>query len=244
MTIKRLTKDELVARIYRHYPRGIAQNNPRYSASDESWRLACVHEAAAIACGKRFISVPDDHRVAIDPDIRAVIDRLESWRLFGRRCVAAFPDREVFDGSGPFFAPGYQYGVSQAGYTAPPISDDEYEHDDDVNDDDRERCDDAVTPHDRMDAVYCAVSCLAPVYQLVAWEDSSERLLDPIVYYSEFPPRYRDRVDSLAAIAEDTFGFTRLHDDILRTIVPDAQTPEGTTLMGTATIADFLFHPR
>ena len=114
------TIDDLLARVYRHYPRGLESDDPRHHATEESRRLACVYEAAAIACDKQVLPIADDERVPIDPDVRAVVDALYAWTAFGERCQQVFPDCVVWDESGPFFDPGYRHTVSKPGHVHDP----------------------------------------------------------------------------------------------------------------------------
>jgi len=206
------TIDELMARVYRHYPIGIIPDDRRYHTCEETRRLACVHEAAAIACGKGFVPVPDNERVPIDPEVQEVVDALRAWKAFGERCKQAFPDRVVWDQSGPFFDPGYRYTVAKADYVHP--SDDFH------------------------DPVICTVSVLAPVYAIHTFDQKTRPNAER--RYADFPDRYHDRIDTLCALAEEMFGFSRLAEDVLLYPVPDVVPFCGNLQLGEATLRDCL----
>lgn len=211
------TLEVLLARVYRHYPRGIESGDPRHHDSEESRRLACVHEAAAMACGKEYAPVPDDERVAIDAEVASVVDALRAWASFGQRICAAFPGVEVWDESGPFFDPGHRYSVADAEYAHPSES--------------------------WRDPVVCAVSVLAPVYVLYTYVPMTDGVTK--VCYAGFPARYQDRIARLSKLAEDSFGFHRLDEETVLTIVPDVAPFGANRAIGQITLMDCLFssHP-
>lgn len=215
------TIDMLMERVYRHYPRGLEPDesdleNLPYKTSAESRRLACVHEAAAIACNKPFFPVPDDERIAIDPEVQQVVDSLRAWNAFGERCRVAFPGQVVRDESQIFFDPGYRYSVAQPGW-APP----------------------ARIPPDTSDPVVCMVSVLAPVFAIYTYVWAPDEFTQ--IRYSNFPLRYHDRIAKLSALAEDTFGFVRIGEELLLSVVPDVVPFVSNRVMGEATLMDCLF---
>jgi hypothetical protein len=229
------TRDMLMARVYRHVPRGIRHDDPRHRASEESRRLACVQEAAAIACGKGFVPVPAEERVAIDPEVLQVVDALRAWRHLGERCKQAFPDREVWDESGPFFDPGYRYTVGQADYVPPPRAPLPGRGEPPV-----ER---APQPGqhgvDTYDPVVCVVSVLAPVFVILTITPAADTF--PRVRYADFPERYQDRIDTLGTLVQEVLGFARLDEDTLLTPMPDLQPHTSNRPMSETTLGDCLF---
>lgn len=211
------TIPELVDLVHRYYPRGIESDDPRHGSTEESRRLASVREAAAIACGKQYNAIPDDERIAVEPEVSAVVNALRSWREFGERCRRAFPDCLVWDESGPYFDPGYRYSVNQPGYVHP--SDEE------------------------RDPVFCAFSVLAPVYVIYAYIQGSDPL--PDVCYARFPEGHEARVNKLSVLAKEIFGFHRLDEETVRTPVPDVAPFGSNRPMSKTTLMHCLFssHP-
>lgn len=230
-------REQLLARVYRHFPRGIPPEDLRHGASEESRRLACTLEAAAIACQKEFVPVPDENRVTIDAEVALVIDTLGAWPRFVSRCERDFPDRIVWDESGPFFDPGYRVSVAQQGYLPPPWT---------PHPDAREQPRTLpIPPPDHPDSstihdpVLCMVSVLAPIYTIfVELYDSSDQ---PTICYSEFPDRYHDRIDKLCTLAEEVFGFSRMDPDTLLSPLPDVKPESSKRDMQDTILADCLF---
>ena len=83
------TLDELLARVYRHYPRGIDPEDARHRDSEESRRLMCVRQAAAKSCEWNFYDIPDDLRHLPSTRGTAVVfhnrDELECARRYVAR---------------------------------------------------------------------------------------------------------------------------------------------------------------
>lgn len=228
MRHRKPTLDELIARVYRYFPRGIAPDNPAHRSSEESRHLECLLEAAAIACRQGRVELRDGKPAPIDSDVRQVLDSLCSWQPFVERCQQAFPDRVVWDVSGPFFDPGYSVSIAQAGYIPPPKFPEPGEEPPPVQ---------QQPPKMAHDPVLCMVSVLAPVYVVFTWVPRPGKSTQP--RYSDFPARYSDRIDTLCAFAEENFGFSSLDEDILRTKIPDVL--PSTREMGDTTLADCLF---
>lgn len=224
----------LMARVCRHIPRGIRHDDPRHRTSEESRRLACVQEAAAIACGKGFVPVPDEDRVVLDPEVLQVVDALRAWQHFGERCKQAFPNREVWDESGPFFDPGYRYSVGQAGYVPPPRTPPPGRGESAL-----ERAQPGQHGVDTYDPVVCVVSVLAPVFAILTFIPAADTF--PRVRYADFPERYHDRIDTLSALAQEVLGFSRLGEDTLLTPMPDLQPHTSNRPMNETTLSDCLF---
>lgn len=215
-TFSRPTLPSLLACIYRHIPRNIDAHDPAHRDTPESRRRACANEAAALACGKGIFPIQDHQRVPIDPEVQAVIDALHAWKLFGQRCEQAFPDREVWDESGPFFDPGYRYSIHPAGYVSPPTNPPPGSG--------SPAPEIWLPPEVRQrgfDPVVCMVSVLAPVYMIYTHVPIPDEPTD--IRLGDFPERYHDRVDRLCALAEQTFGFWRLDEHILRQPLSDVQ---------------------
>ncbi len=71
-------------------------------------------------------------------------------------------------------------------------------------------------------AVGCMLSLLAPVYAIYATHEKEEGLEKE--YWRRFPPlppEFQAHEAKLARLIESTFGFTRLPNDVLFTLVPD-----------------------
>ncbi|GAB4560606.1 MAG: hypothetical protein Tsb0020_07420 [Haliangiales bacterium] len=134
------TLEQLLDIVYRHYPRGVANDDSRRSDTDEERRLVCVQEAAAHASQWEFYDVPDAWRMPIAPQVASVIEALSAWRSLAEEWARKVPEYPLWDESNPWHDACYQYAVVQAGYSA-----------------------DSDIPPDR---VVAAVSILAPVYTL------------------------------------------------------------------------------
>ena len=213
------TTRALLERVYRYFPPGIESGDERHHDTEESLRLASVHEAAAIACKKQYNAILDDRRRPIDEDVRSVVDALRAWSEFDESCRREFPDCVVWDESGPFFDPGYRYSVSKPGYVHP--SDEE------------------------RDPVVCAFSVLAPVYVIYTYTDepADEPAGSSRARYSDFPDRYRVRISKLSALAEKTFGFHRVDEGTVLTPAPNIAPFGSNRPTSRTTLMDCLFSP-
>lgn len=217
MSMPMPTIDDLLARVYRHYPRGIESDDPRHHDTEESRRLVCVQEAAARSCEWNFYEVPDESRVAIDAEVVPVVNALRAWRLFAERWQREHPAVTLWDESNPWHDASYRYTALKPGYVHRP----------------------SRRLEEWIDPVVCRVSALAPVYLIYTY------ILVPgertQICYSDFPERYRGRIAGLCALAEELFGFHRISEDLARTPVPDVA-PFGSNQPMTETVlADCLF---
>lgn len=205
--------DMLTARIYRHYPRNIIADDPRHWESDESRRLQCVRHVCAENMGGTLPPIESDRRIPIDKEIQENLDALRAWLPFKATLEYAFPESCLEDRSIPWMDPCYRCEISQPG--------------------------DIVDSWD--DEIVCAVSALAPVYLLAIYVPVPGEWTR--VCYSRFPSRYQERESKLAALIEETFGFSRLTEDTLLLPVPDVVPGIGTVIMGEAVFMDCLFTP-
>ena len=213
--------DTLLARIYRHYPRGVDGDDPAYLRTEEFRRLQCVLRVCAENVGVTLPSLPASDRVPIDVSVREVLDRLSRWRAFKQALAQDFPDTLIWDQSPPWHEPCYRCDVPQQGY---------------------------AMGSEGFDPVVCVLSALAPVYVLFTFveqtrESSEDEELDPRppIHYSGFAERYRERETRMAARIEAMFSFHRLTEDTLSVPVPDVMPHGSNLLMGQATLMDCLF---
>ena len=205
--------DVLLARIYRHYPKGVESDDSRHRSSEESRRLACVQEAAARSCEWRFYAIPEDERVAIDPDVQDVVHALRAWRSFAARWGEESPDSILWDESNPWHDASYRYSALRPGY----------EH----------------SSEEWRDPVVCAVSVLAPVYAIYTYVPVPGSRME--ICYASFPDQYHDRIARLDALATEMFGFARLDEDVLLHPVSDVVPLASNLLVGEARLRDCLF---
>ena len=207
------TIDTLLARVYRHYPRGVDNDDSRYQQSEESRRLICVKEAAARRCGWNFYEIPAADRVAIDAEVEPVLEALGNWQRFAERWQKDAPDVVLWDESNPWLDACYRYSALKPGPS-------------------RE------APRD-LDEVVLAVSMLAPVYVVYTYIPIPGQRAEK--RFSEFPSRSRARVGRLSALSEELFGFHRLDENTVGTLVPDVIPHSSNRCMSETTLMDCLF---
>ncbi|WP_428263399.1 hypothetical protein [Haliangium sp.] len=210
------TLDELVVCVHRHYPRGVEADDPRHQDSEESHRLVCVQEAAAMSCQWNFYDVPTEWRVPLDPCVLPVITALRAWRPLHVRWCAEIPAMELWDESNPWLSACYRYSAVRPNYA--PEADEWY------------------------DPVTCVVSILAPVYALYTCSNAPGE--HKRARYSAFPDRYQERLAALSRLVEEMLGFHRLEEEVLLHPVLDVVPGSSNLLLGEATMRDCLFSSR
>lgn len=209
----RPTLEDLLARVHRHYPRGIDNDDPRHALSEESRRLMCVREAAARKCGWNFYEIPAEDRVAIDAAVEPVVEALSSWRRFAASWKKDAPDMVLWDESNPWLDACYRYSALKPGCSSDTSRD--------------------------LDEVVLAVSILAPVYVVYTYIEVPGQRAEK--RYAEFPSRYQARVDRLSALAEENFGFHRLDESTVLTSVSDVIPHASNRCMSETTLMECLF---
>lgn len=207
--------DTLMARIYRHYPRGIGGEDRRHFRSEETSRLECVLQVCAANMGKERPIKPY-RRVPIDPEVQDVLDALRAWLPFKKALQREFPDRFLWDRTIPWHNPCYICDVARAGYVQGTRA--------------------------WYEPVVCMLSALAPVYALCVHEtEDVDDCFTSRELYSNLPSQYADREARMAALIEETFHFTRLTEDTLLLSIPDVVPQAENVLMGEARLVDCLF---
>jgi hypothetical protein len=145
---------------------------------------------------------------------RAAVDDPSRWNAFLRRVEAELPDCRVWDYPNIRYDPAYSVRLTLPGH---PIGGPEQKE------------------------VVLMVCILAPVHITYADHHKRvhERLRETVTYQPPLPAEFQPFAEKLEALAIETFGTTRLSQDVLSTPVPDLQV--GNVWFGKVTLADCLF---
>lgn len=211
-------RNALLAIIYRHYPRGIRQDDPDYLAYDESKRLESVLDACVAHTGEsQFRHIVPSARLPIDNDVTYVLDALHMWLPFIQALRRELPQCEVWDRTIPCHDPCFRCDVSRPHFRQGDRS---------------------------MEPVVCLLSALAPVYALFIYDLERKREGEPTpLRFSHFPDRFRERESKMASLIETTFQFSRLDEKTLLLPIPDIQPYMANFPIGEAKLIHALFTP-
>ena len=144
---------------------------------------------------------------------RAAVEDPRAWNAFLQRVRAELPGTDVWDYPNIRYDPAYSVRVSLP---------------------------DSPVGAPEQKEVVLMVCILAPVHILYAdHHKSAGEMTETITYQPPLPAHFQPFAEKLEALGIETFGTTRLPQDVLSTPVPDLQV--GTTLFGKVTLADCLF---
>ncbi|NMO18070.1 hypothetical protein HPC49_10010 [Pyxidicoccus fallax] len=144
---------------------------------------------------------------------RAAVEDARAWDAFLQRVETEMPDCVVWDYPNIRYDPAYCLRLGLPGYP------------------------DGGPEHKEVVLMVCI---LAPVHLLYA--DHSKHVGDiteTITYPPPFPTEFQPFAEKLEALAIETFGTTRLPEEVLSTPVPDIHV--GLIGFGKVTLADCLF---
>ncbi|QSQ21907.1 hypothetical protein JY651_43305 [Pyxidicoccus parkwayensis] len=144
---------------------------------------------------------------------RAAVDDASAWNAFLLRVREKMPECSVWDYPNIRYDPAYSLRLGLPGHP------------------------EGAAEHKEVVLMVCI---LAPVHVLYA--DHSKHVGDiteTITYQPPLPMEFQPFAEKLEALAIETFGTTRLSQDVLSTPVPEFQV--GTTGFGKVTLADCLF---
>jgi hypothetical protein len=164
----------------------------------------------------RYKESPEGQRLA--ERVQAHAEPSRAWKDFIQRLRGEFPDCSIWDTTIPWQDPCYSVRVSLPGF---------------------------VVGGSRYDSVVGLLSQLAPVYALYAshTEETTPPTRKAWLRFPPFPPEYQSQEVKLAGLIESTFGFTRLSNDVLFTLVPDLVPRSANDGPGGAQLIDCLFTP-
>jgi hypothetical protein len=182
-----LTAEALLRLVYRYFPVGLYETDPRYESTEEYQRLYKLR--------------------------RAAVDDPKDWDAFIQHVETELPDCSVWDYPNIRYDPAYSVRVSLPG---------------------------PLAEESEVKSVVLMVCILAPVHIIYAHHRKKRgEIYETITYQPPLPQEFLPVAEKLEALAIETFGTTRLSQDVLSTPVPDLQV--GTTGFGKVTLADCLF---
>ncbi|WP_163991337.1 hypothetical protein [Pyxidicoccus caerfyrddinensis] len=176
--------------------------------------LRLVHQyypAGLYETDPRYESTEEFKR--LDKLRRAAVSDARAWDAFLQRVKAEMPDGDAWDYPNIRYDPAYSLRLGLPGH---PVGAPEHKE------------------------VVLMVCILVPVH--IIYADHSKHVGDiteTITYQPPLPAEFLPFAEKLEALAIETFGTTRLQQDVLSTPVPDLQV--GNTGFGKVTLADCLF---